>query len=385
MKINGYNKLNKISRGFMKIGYFYIKAGNGHYIPAKALYEKTIEQYGKDSAMLVDFYRDCVKDEKIASFTQNMWSKIMLNPSRERFESFLYDNKSIYKHFRSWKFKKNFKAYMDENDFDTIVVTNCVAACIVARLTKLYHPSTKVYYYCSDLIFSYKFVARDRDIDGFIAPTEECVNDLKKKGARNIIQIPIPIQNQIQECIFLSKNEAKEKIGIQKDKFTLLFQVGGEGKGRFKLLELCTKNSLDITFIILGKLSSDTEDALNKLKKNYPSLNILTPGFVTDVQTYVLASDIVMSQSGLNSIAESLYLKTPVLLSLLFYVGRPMSKYIKKHKVGFTETNANSQFNLLKKLVNYPSILDDCTKNIEKLSLNCDTASASKIIVDCCR
>ena len=371
----------------MKIGYFYIKAGNGHYIPAKAMYEKTVEAHGADSAVLVDFYREAVKDNDNAEWTQKMWSELMLRPGREKFESWLYDHnflwcKSIHKHFLSRKYKKPFREYITETGIDRIVVTNCVAVCIVASLVRVCKLGIPVYYYCSDLIYCYDFAARDKDITGFIAPSAECVCDLEKKHASNIVRIPIPIQNQIKNACVLDTLEAKRRLGIDEEKFCLLYQLGGEGKGRFGLLELCARNSLNVNFIILGRLSEDTQSALDEFTSEYPNISITAPGFVSNVQDYVMASDIVMSQSGLNSIAESLFLGVPVLLSLLFYVGLPMEAFIKEHGIGFVAVSAQEQYECIRKLMADRSILQDCRRNISKLEFEYDAGKAAEAIFD---
>ena len=167
-------------------------------------------------------------------------------------------------------------------------------------------------------------------------------------------------------------------MNIKKDDFCLVFSVGGVGYIPISLMQKVAKEELDIHFFLLGKIAEDSQKKIDALLKEYPNLKLTTPGFVKNMECYVAASDIVMTQSGINAAMEALFIGRCVINARLYDAGIGLSKFLEEEKVGFEALNPQKQFKILKNLKENPNEIREIEEKISNLDLKYSSTDFAK-------
>ncbi len=106
----------------------------------------------------------------------------------------------------------------------------------------------------------------------------------------------LPIRESLKENLNLTKEEARKKLEIDKDKFVVL--VFGGSQGARKLGELTVslaKDLKEIYFILLTGKNFKTEETLKNLK---------TVEYTEEMHIFYKAADLVISRAGAGTVYE---------------------------------------------------------------------------------
>ena len=119
-----------------------------------------------------------------------------------------------------------------------------------------------------------------------------------KKYFKNskIVESGLPIRESLKENLNLTKEEARKKLEIDKDKFVVL--VFGGSQGARKLGELTVslaKDLKEIYFILLTGKNFKTEEKLENLK---------TVEYTEEMHIFYKAADLVISRAGAGTVYE---------------------------------------------------------------------------------
>lgn len=369
----------------MKGAFIYVDAGKGHYVPAKAVCERFLEKGFEATLENLFLIIGCKRWNNMIKKT---WRHQLHHPKLERIENTFFDGSLSFHIIKFLTFihlpaQRAFMNWYKKEMPDFIFCTNYFAGPILTTLIKKCNLNIPLFVLGTDIFDNQKTGVSNR-IDIQYMPSELGVKNYIKHGFDpSIVKFcPFPLKKCMNQYATYSKLQARKELGIDLDKPTLIYNLGGEGIGGTKFIRTVVKQNLDWQVIILGKMSSDTKKKFNKFKIKNPSFQLVTPGYVDNVGLYIKACDVQLGKTGGNAFLESLYLHRPFLMSELLYSSKCYLEFMKDYKVGWGENNIDKGIEILKKYFSSKEEQADMEKTMASLPLSFDIMSFVDQIVD---
>lgn len=365
----------------------YIKAGKGHYVPAKAVHEQMV-RIGVDSS-LVDFF-DYLDLHWMETLNQSAWRIMLRIPFIEKHLFRSLDSSgwgirtviALVRKFGGKRLRKN----ISESRPDFIFATHPYPGTVLSTLLHEMGEDIPVYFYSTD-VFSAPAVSICPYLRKFLIPTEEGVERVKALGqAEDTIMLsPFPLQSSVADEPRLSKAEARRRIGINEDKFTLQLNLGGEGLGSLNLLEDILREDLPVQVVIIGGIKKEMRHRLGRIIREHRGRNteVLIRGFIDNVSEYLAASDVIAGRAGINTIVEAIYAHRPFLITELVYIVIHSAEYVEKYGVGWNATgDRDKQIAIIRSLVTHPDNLAKLDENFSKVPIEYSAMKLARIVAD---
>ena len=317
----------------------YVDGGKGHYVPAKAVME-SLNEMGVETHLEEFFsYLDIKWIGKINKF---YWRSMLRMPGLERKLSKHNDADSngmeLAVNMARKLCTKKLLSRLDEFRPDFIFATHPYASTILPEMLYSAGINIPVYYFATD-VFSAPVATICDKLRRFYIATEEGKERVLKMGQKpdTVVLSPFPLQKSIAEGEKLSKKEARNKLGLDPLLFTLQLNLGGEGIGSLALLKNLLNADRKMQIVILGGMDKKALKHIDEIIKlsHAENTKVSVPGFVSNVNEYLAASDIVAGRAGINTIVEAIYAHRPFLITELVYTVLPSAEYIVSHNVGW--------------------------------------------------
>lgn len=164
--------------------------------------------------------------------------------------------------------------------------------------------------FCVDTDFLTHRYQRGRTFAASFAASFEAVRQRADEGIKNVYCTGVPIAPGFLEAV--SKEGAREKLGLEKERVTVLLSGGGVGAGSLEraLVSLAAKSEWQI-LIICG----NNKKLHSKLSRRYATVShVRVEAFVANMRDYYAASDIAVMKPGGLSLSEALACGLPLLL-----------------------------------------------------------------------
>ena len=352
----------------------YVNAGKGHYIPAKALADSF--NRGGHEAIVEDLFV-ALGTSFWEWFCKYDWRFLLHHPHLERVLHKLTDNRVntflIEKQGQKQNNLKTFKVWYEKFQPDFIVSTNFLGGIILPAVLETLHIDIPVYQYAAD-VFDAPYAGANNKITKMYLPTElGCKNAIKKGQKSDTVSLcPFPLQHSMETFKPSSKQEYRTKLGL-KDKFTVLFALGGEGIGHPDFLYKMVDRGYNWQIVAIGGMSRTTNKAFDKFCEGYPYVDFVRPGFVHNVNEYLTASDIQIGKAGANALMESIYLHRPCMITDLLYAANATKDFFAENHVGWCENNVSKQVSIVESCFNNDSILNRMVELYSKLPIEFNT------------
>ena len=178
----------------------------------------------------------------------------------------------------------------------------------------------------------------------------------------------------------MDKIEARRKLGLKEDLYTVMVMFGGgEWSGAPKIYkDLISTYKDEIQVIVINGNSKKSFDQIKHMKapKNIHLLNV---GFTSEVEIYMSASDICLTKAGGLSTTEMVNLGLPMLISSHVYGQENANRrFMQYHGVALTFKNATD----LGKKIKLAKELGDFFKgNFEKIRKH-GAENIAKLIIE---
>ncbi len=370
----------------MKVALLYVDAGKGHYMPAKALAD-SFQRQGHEAVL--DELFTAIKSPFWRRFCKYDWRFLLHHPRVEGIIHPISDTRLSYHliHYSGLTpgHVRAFKEWYETNKPDFIVSTNFIGGIVLPFLVKKLKLNVPVFQYCAD-VFDTPKSGVNKALDMMYMPSAiGCDNAIKKgQPADRISQCPFPIQYSLESWkTDLTKGEMRAKLGL-KDKFTILYALGGEGIGSPSFLYEIAKRGYDWQVVAIGGMSRTTTRQFNKFMKSNPNFDFCHAGFVSNVNEYLIASDIQVGKAGANALMESIFLHRPCLVSQVLYAFRAAKDFFAKHQIGWCEDNVLKQVDIAEDCFTHPESLHAMEEKYRDLPLEFNTDKfANQLINDC--
>lgn len=164
------------------------------------------------------------------------------------------------------------------------------------------------------------FFDKVRNIDYLTIANEEFIPGRLHSGFKleQIKVTGIPTQEQFFNAP--NKLEARQKLGSDPDRFTILIMFGGgEWAGTYKIYKkLIKENKRDLQVIVINGNNKKTYRKINNLSTP-DNIKLLNVGFTSEVEVYMAASDIALTKAGGLSTTEMVNIGLPMLIYTKVY------------------------------------------------------------------
>lgn len=334
----------------MKVAIFYCPYGSGHLISAKAINEAFCQK-GHDSNVYSFF--SILKEPVLDSFFKDYWRVALTFPNLERYATMALDSNKTIPVILSRCFKK-FKKWFEKEKPDCIISTILYPNLLVPAWLKKMGVDVPVYGYNPDTFFCLNADVNP-DLTGLFCATQQGVDDAILRGmpAEKSKLCKYPIRKQLCNIDYCEPREGRVRFGnvLDPDKFTIMLNLGGEGIGAKTILKTIQKLELDVQIIILGNIDAKSKEFCEKLSSE-KHIKVLAPGYVLDVMSYVLASDILIGKPGPNAMAEAFYAKRPYMLTYLMAHSEYYVRFMQEYQIGWYAKDSKQQYEIITSYMN---------------------------------
>ncbi|MBO5925719.1 MAG: hypothetical protein J6Q52_05635 [Clostridia bacterium] len=222
------------------------------------------------------------------------------------------------------------------------------------------------------------YAAWDRRGDFFITNNERAYRQAIDKGCERVYQIPFIYRKEIEEASSISKEDMRDRLGLPRDKFTVLLSDGAYGqKNLVRFTKALLDSELPISIVSICGKNQQAYEELKSLKPKSEDTYFLPLGFATNMLEYLRSADMFAGKGGSNAINEAFYFGLPVVVSAFanmlekqtatyFLIERGLGKIIK---------NPNKFVAFVRHLLDNPSEVDSYR---EKLVSHHDSTGASQ-------
>jgi len=369
----------------LKGAFIYVDAGKGHYVPAKAVYDRFLE---KGHEATLDNLFLLMESEMWNRLVKSAWRRQLQHPKLERIENSFFDRSLSFHLVKFLAFiniseRRAFKAWYEKERPDFIFCTNYFAGPILTTMLKHANINIPLFVLGTDVFDNQKTGVSNR-IDIQYMPSQLGVKNYKKHGFDpSIVKLcPFPLKKGMVQYVKYSKLQARKELKIELNKPTLIYNLGGEGIGHTLFIKAVVNQNLDWQIIVLGNMSRATQKRFDGFKQKNPNFSLVTPGFVNNVGLYIKACDVQLGKTGGNAFLESLYLHRPFLMSELLYCSKGYLEFMKDYKVGWAESNTKKQIEILKQFLVSKADQEEMERTMSSLPISFDVPAFVDQIVE---
>lgn len=258
---------------------------------------------------------------------------------------------------------------------DVIYATHFYGAMVITDLKLAARLPAKTFVCCLDFIDS-PFWETGIGVDYITLPTKELFDVFLQKGycENQLVLCGMPINERFFHCP--TKSEAREKLGLEKDKFTVLLIFGGGlWSGANKIFDELVK-ALDFPANIVKINGRDTRGykrtARKIASKRFPkNITVTNIAFTENVADYMSAADCVVSKMGGPSATECMNSGTPVIVTDKLAQQEVYNlKFMKEHGCALSFRNGKELSKHIHMLYEQPSELERMSENCRRLKEN---------------
>ncbi len=361
---------------------FYVEAGKGHYIPAKAIHE-SMQKLGHET-LLVDLFL-AVDTRFWHYFTKYIWRLMLHFPNYERKANAKNDNPTLWRKFVPWvvsRYSKRFTKWFAEVKPDFILCTHFIGGLLLPPMVKACGLDIPVYLYGADIFMS-PLTGLSNELDKLYISSQFGVDWVIAHGqeAERTALCPFPLQHKFTEVTLLTKQDSRKKLNLS-DKFTTLLSLGGEGIGSTDFVEKLNKRELDVQVVLVGNISQSTKIKYDAFMTAHPECDIHLAGYVENIHDYFRAADIVVGKQGANTLMEAIYMHRPCLISEVLYTAEYSARFIEEHGIGWSESDYEKQVEIIEKCMTNPQFHEDMQSKFDEIPLKFGADDFAKQIIE---
>lgn len=287
-----------------KILILFADVGNGHRAAAQALVSTFNTKYpDRYDVKMVDLFKETdvepynTSQESYELFTRNSTLLRVSNFFFRLFNtSFFYP---VFYNYTSGRLLKESQELIQEYDPDMVISVHPIVSMVVKDL-KIKGADFKSITVITDLLTIMRGWA-DETADLIFSPTNDAVSILTRYGAdiKKIVYPLFPIDPKFKKTV--NREEFQKSLGFNSEKPVVMVTGGGGGTNtQMRAIKYLAKKGHQI-MIMCGK-RADVLENLTERFAEYPHVKII--GYVTNMQDYMNASDIIICKPGTTSIME---------------------------------------------------------------------------------
>lgn len=377
-----------------KILFAFTESGLGHITSMQAIKEGIEKKYGDDFE-LVSIYP--MNDDGPAKKYENFMIKQVINTNGHRgLGKFIFALLEVFgrqfflRLFHRTIIKKSTDSVVNrlsEERPDIIISTNHYTTFCALEYQKRINPSVFVATYNPD---NNTHVWWDNREKVFIVNSDKAYDEAISRHFKKeqLFKVGYTVRKTLVEYS-LSKDESRKKYGLPLDKFTAILADGAYASANAKdfTMELL-KTQKPLTVLFIAGKNQQMLETLNAIKDKLKAagkdnITLEVYPFMPDIHELYRAADVFITKGGPNSIYDSIYMGTPVVVN---YCSQPMEQqsynlWVKDNQCGVGCFSKRKIRPLIESYIDNPQQLDEYKKNIAKFQ-GCPSGSeaAAEII-----
>ena len=288
----------------MRVMILTISAGQGHHQTSKALSEYLKSQ--GHACEIVDAYYFCSHllsgtvehgYATMTKYTPKMYGEMYrIMVSRKHLAG-----EATVKKLSNNLLASKLVSYINHYSPDVVVCTHVLPARILTDLRKKLCPA-KVIGIVTD--FTLHPYWEDTDIDYYITPSALLNRQFAERGVpeERLLDLGIPIHPQFS--VKVPQKEARESLGMDTEKTTVMIMMGSMGFGNVaKLVRRVDSVQMDFQIICVCGKNKKAKEKIDRMQTDHPIYNY---GYTDQVSLLMDASNLIVTKPGGLSVSESL-------------------------------------------------------------------------------
>lgn len=312
-----------------KILMAFIESGFGHISSMESIYNALCDKYSDvyDIDKCFIMHED---EDKSLMFLENFFIKQVQNTNKiPLFGKFIFGvigllgNDKVMRFFHSHMAKKSYRAMLQslkKREPDVIITNHYFTNFMAVEYKRLINPDVVVINYNPDNV-THKFW--DHRDGLFIVNTATAAEQAIKTGVKreNLREVTPCVRSNIAENT-LTKQQLRDKFGLDADKFTVVIADGGYLAGRGpKFARAIIKSGLPITLCIIAGKNKKRYKEFSKIARGEgrikvaPQMTVKVYEFLKNAHELYGAADLFLTKGGPNAVLDSIYMHTPVMIN----------------------------------------------------------------------
>lgn len=286
--------------------------GGGHDSAAKAIMEAMNIRGHK--AVMLDPYT--LKSDRLAKNINNSYISTARNTPK--IFGFVYYLGETYRHlpFHSPVYYANRKMgvvlqeYFAKNHFDVVITTHLFPAEILTYMKQHGMAVPKTILVATDYVCT-PFI-EETQCDALVIPAKNLASDFIRWGVKKEKIYPLGIPTSSKFSVSETREAAKERLGLEKDKKYILITGGSMGGGKIeKAIAKIRSHFADKQDIGLIIVCGSNKALYNKLNAQ-PDPRITVVGYTDDMASFMKASNLFITKPGGLSSTEAAVCGVPI-------------------------------------------------------------------------
>lgn len=298
-----------------------IEVGSGHKAPAMALKAGLERLYpGSFDIDVLDFMKE-VGDIRLDEKHKASWNWMLEHPGATYAMQNLID-RAVPVSLTRWvqgkmltEHAKHAGKFVNERGYDLLTATHFMPLQSLAMAKKQGGIKAPLVGINTDPFEGHALWA-ERHMDELIVSSDQSRKLLVQKGVPEekvrIFGYPLGLAFQDVE---LDQAAARRQLGLSENRLTVLQSAGGEGLGGQleRFVDAVLKADLDMQYVIAcGRNEALYERLRERATQHQGKTTLLPQGFITNMQSWIVASDLVLGKAGAASTFEPLALNRPI-------------------------------------------------------------------------
>lgn len=206
---------------------------------------------------------------------------------------------------------RKLRVYVEEYDPDVIVYTHVFVGIMLDYIKQKWGLRAKTVGILTDFAF-HPYWEEAKHLDFVVTPDRSLDYQASKKGFRPEQILPFGIPVGPKFAVKHDKREMRTRLGLDPDKPVILFMGGSMGYGHMAD-NVKRLDDLEPDFQIIA-VCGNNEHALAELKQHRFRKNVLSFGFVRNVDELMDAADLLITKPGGLTTSESLSKELPMII-----------------------------------------------------------------------
>jgi processive 1,2-diacylglycerol beta-glucosyltransferase len=227
----------------------------------------------------------------------------------------------------------------------------------------------------------------EKNVDAMLVSSRLAKKRLMEKGVPgNTIKIfGYPLGLQFVDNP-ITKIEARSQLNLKDNQLTVLQSSGGEGIGGAleSFVKAVLEADLDMQYIVVCGRNQELYKHLTELAQNHEGKTKLLPqGFISNMQTWIAASDLVLGKAGAATTFEALVMNRPIFhTSFVAYNEKTNIDYCIEKGIGNYIPEPQQLVSVLAPLTKDSSSLEGLSQKIKALNIRPGTLDIAKYLVE---
>lgn len=355
-----------------------ITVGNGHKAPAEAIRAGLERLYPNCFKIdVLDFTAE-VGDVTLDRQVKDSWNLLLEYPHIAYWGQIFIDTvipvqvtrfvqgRVLRKHAR------NAADYIKKNNYNLIVATHYFTIQAIARAKRKYGITTPLIGLNTDP-FDANAMWAEPSVDEMLVASQIAKERLIQKQVPpekiSIFGYPLGLQFLEQQP---KRDQARKELGLDSSMLTILQSAGGEGIGGQleHFVRAVLHADLPVQYIIACGRNNKLLQHLTHLvnKHSNTQAKIIPKGFITNMQTWLAASDLVLGKAGASTTLEALAMNRPIFhTSYAAYNEKTNIDWCIEQGVGRYLPKPEQLLEILREYLEQPAALQALQKKVETL------------------